>query len=231
MPSLLLALLLAGCTPSTPEPANNKAPQAMDARAKAAKVKAMKAAKAKMMKAKMMKAKATRARTVDGGGAPQGRIGAEGEMLGQLVLTPTGEGDAMKTRAQLRMGWEGGQHTAFLGVTAGSCEEVEPKEVASGLTATWWSTCTWKDMTADFAILSSGGMLLVQRAITRGGEQGEWATVRRIPLAEGAVISKGEVAEAKAPAGGDAPAPVPAAAPDPAPAPEAPAPAPPDAPE
>ncbi len=225
MPSLLLALMLA-CTAPTPAPEAGKAP--MDARAKAAKVQQMKAAKAKAAKVRMARAKAGKAGKAGRSAGPQ-RVGAAGPIKGALRLTEQGEGENQKTRAQLAMQWEGGQTLALLGVTAGACEEVAPKEVASGVMATWWATCEWKGMQADFAMVISSGMVLVQRAITKDGTQGEWVTVRRVHLVEGAELAPGEVTDPAAPKAPDAPAADGAPAPAPAAAPtEAPAPAPAD---
>ena len=183
MPSLLLALLFA-CTPSAPKPTPAPAAPA-DKVAKTPGPRAKAKAKAK--------AKAMRAKAKARGGAAGKKVGAPGQMLGQLVLQTQGEGDAQKTRATLRTSWEGGRHTVLLGITAGSCSEVEPREVANGVKATWWSECVYKDMKADYAILVSSGMIVVQRAITKDEKTGEWTTVRRVPLADDAMLIAGEV--------------------------------------
>ncbi len=227
--TLVFALLLA-CSGGTSEPA---APPATSQQAKA-----------KAIRSKQIRARARARGKARGGRAaargPAKKIGAAGPVTGELVLRTEGEGNAAKTRAELHMKWEGGQHRALLGNTPGACELGEPREVAKGVVAQWWAHCTYKEMTADFAVLQSGGMLVVQRAITRDGQTGEWVTVHRIPLAEGIELTAGEVTLDPVPGttaptregetGATEPAGEPAAAPpsspEPAPAPPASAPAP-----
>lgn len=223
MVSVLLAFLLA-CTPQPPEP-RPAAPNSAQ-RAKAAKAQAVRAARAKAMKARAAKAGGGMGGAGGGAGA---RVGTAGPMVGEVVYTQVGEGEMLKTRAQLRLQWEGGQQAALLGETSGTCVAAEPRAVASGQTATWWSTCTWKDMVADYAILIAGPMVVVQRQITKDDKASEWITVRRVHLVDGGQITPGKVTVAF-PEGGAAgnptpAAPAPAAAPA-APAPAAPAPAP-----
>jgi hypothetical protein len=169
MSRLWIVLLLGGCmTESPPVPGQDRPP-----RAKAGKQ--PQAGNKRLPPTARQPAK-----------APSKPIGIAGALTGELVLTPP-EGAAKKTKAELSLTWQGGAAKPMLGLAPGTCEAGEPQPLADGV-ALWWATCTHDEAVADFAVMQVGGNLVVRRAKRVETGKPDWVEVRKLPLAEGAVL-------------------------------------------
>jgi len=123
---------------------------------------------------------------------PPKPIGTAGAMTGNLVLTAKGEGEKMRTKAELALTWSGGSHTAMLGMTPGACTQTEPEAMGEEQPL-WWANCGNSEKSAAFAVLQSEDGIVVKRALKGDdGAPGEFKTVRTIPLVEGATLQRDE---------------------------------------
>jgi len=122
--------------------------------------------------------------------APAKALAAAGPVTGTLVLTPP-QGTAKKSRAELAMTWEGGSTKAMLGMAPGICVAGEPQPLEDGV-ALWWATCTQEVDVAAFAVMQLDNALVVRRAKRTDAGLGEWTEVRKLVLAEGAVLQASE---------------------------------------
>ena len=115
---------------------------------------------------------------------PQKPLGQAGEVQGALVF----ETEEDKTKATLKMTWEGGEATALLGTTPGTCAAAPAKALPDGTEPLWWATCESTDKKAEFAVGQKGDVLWVQRALVGEEGLGEWKQVRTVPLVKGTVL-------------------------------------------
>jgi hypothetical protein len=113
-------------------------------------------------------------------------------MTGKLVLNAQGEGEKTKTKAELEMTWEGGAHTAMLGMAPGTCTEIDPLTVGEEVSL-WSASCVGPEKTAQFGVLHTENEIVVQRRfLEEDGSPGEFKAVRKIALVEGAELQRSE---------------------------------------
>ena len=123
---------------------------------------------------------------------PPKPIGTAGAMTGNLVLTAKGEGEKMRTKAELALTWSGGSHTAMLGMTPGACTQTEPEAMGEEQPL-WWANCGNSEKSAAFAVLQADEGIVVKRSVKGDdGALGEFKTVRTIPLVDGATLQRDE---------------------------------------
>ena len=118
--------------------------------------------------------------------APKKKFGFAGPVAGELSFETVEE----KTKATLKMTWEGGDATALLGVTPGTCSEGEVQALPDGDEALWWAVCEAADKKAEFAVGQKANTLWVKRALHGEEGLGDWKNVRNLDLVEGTVLSK-----------------------------------------
>lgn len=134
---------------------------------------------------------AARSRKASGGGGP-GPLGAMGDVVGTLTLTPgAGEGGPQTTVA-LHLDSSAGKQDVPLGDAPGTCTETNAQPEGEGALKTLWTvTCAGGEVGGVLSVAQANASLVVRRARTApDGTPGPFKLAKRIPLVEGATVVK-----------------------------------------